>query len=101
MDVQVEFTEVDVAELSHRIPIGKPRAESKAIEAAIQLLLTARRPCIVVGGGTITSNAAPEVTELAEKLGIPVVFTWNGNGAIAEDNSLCAGTAGLARIFVR
>jgi acetolactate synthase-1/2/3 large subunit len=94
MDVQVETTEVEVAELSKRIPIGKPRAETKAIEAALQLLLTAKRPCIVVGGGTITSNASPEVTELAEKLGIPVVFTWNGKGAIAEDNPLCAGTAG-------
>ena len=44
MDIQVEFTDLDVAELSKRLPIGKPRAESKAIEAAIKLLLSARRP---------------------------------------------------------
>src|SRR5204862_545164 len=39
-------------------------------------------------------NATPELTTLVEKLGIPVVFTWNGKGAIAEDNPMCAGTAG-------
>jgi acetolactate synthase-1/2/3 large subunit len=94
MDIQVESTDLDVAELSKRLPIGKPRAESKAIEAAIKLLLSARRPCIVVGGGAITSGASPELLELAEKLSIPIVFTWNGKGAFPEDHPLCAGTAG-------
>ena len=94
MDIQVEITDVDIAALAQRIPVGKPRADSIAIEAAIKLLLSARRPCIVVGGGTITSNASPELIELAEKLSIPVVFTWNGKGAFPEDNPLCAGTAG-------
>src|SRR5947207_7542222 len=70
------------------------RADAEAIEAAIKLLLTAKRPCIVVGGGAISANATPELTTLVEKLGIPVVFTWNGKGAIAEDNPMCAGTAG-------
>ena len=94
LDVQVETTDVDVADLAKRLPIGKPRADAQAIDAAIKLLLTAKRPCIVVGGGAITADATPELTMLVEKLGIPVVFTWNGKGAIAEDNRLCAGTAG-------
>jgi acetolactate synthase-1/2/3 large subunit len=94
LDVQVETTDVDVADLSKRIPVGKTRADSVAVEAAIRLLLSAERPCIVVGGGAISSNCAPELTQLVEKLGIPVVFTWNGKGAIAEDNRMCAGTAG-------
>jgi acetolactate synthase I/II/III large subunit len=94
LDIQVETTEVDVAELEKRLPIGKPRADATAIEAAISLLLRAERPCIVAGGGAISANATPELTTLAEKLGIPVVFTWNGKGALAEDNPLCAGTAG-------
>src|SRR5438445_6100786 len=94
LDVQVETTDIDVADLVKRLPVGKPRADAQAIEAAIKLLLTAKRPCIVVGGGAITANATPELTTLVEKLGIPVVFTWNGKGAIAEDNPMCAGTAG-------
>ena len=94
LDVQVETTDIDVADLATRLPMGKPRADTQAIEAAIKLLLTAKRPCIVVGGGAISANATPELTTLVEKLGIPVVFTWNGKGAIAEDNPMCAGTAG-------
>ncbi len=94
LDVQVETTDVDVADLDKRLPIGKPRADAAAIEAAIGHLLNAKRPCIVVGGGAITANATPELTTLVDKLGIPVVFTWNGKGALAEDNPMCAGTAG-------
>jgi acetolactate synthase-1/2/3 large subunit len=94
LDQQVETTDIDVAELAKRMPVGKPRADGQAIEAAIPLLLSAKRPCIVLGGGAITADATPELTMLAEKLGIPCVFTWNGKGAIAEDNPMCAGTAG-------
>src|SRR6266581_4333323 len=84
LDIQVETTDIDVADLATRLPVGKPRADAQAIEAAIKLLLTAKRPCIVVGGGAISANATPELTTLVEKLGIPVVFTWNGKGAIAD-----------------
>lgn len=94
LDIQVESTDVEVAELEKRLPVGKPRADALAIEAAIELLLSAKRPCVVVGGGAISANATPELTLLVERLGIPVVFTWNGKGAFAEDNPLCAGTAG-------
>ena len=94
LDVQVETTEIEIADLDKRLPVGRPRADAVAIEAAIELLLTAKRPCIVLGGGAITANATPELTILAEKLGIPSVFTWNGKGALAEDHPMCAGTAG-------
>ncbi|MGA7622511.1 MAG: thiamine pyrophosphate-binding protein [Candidatus Acidiferrales bacterium] len=94
LDVQTQTTDVEIADLRNRLPVGKPRADAKAIEAAIHLLVKAERPCIVAGGGAITADASPELTMLVEKLGIPVVFTWNGKGAIAEDHPMCAGTAG-------
>lgn len=73
---------------------AKPRADGQAIEEAIKLLLKAERPCIVVGGGTITSNATGELRKLVERLGIPVVFTWNGKGSLPEDHPMNAGTVG-------
>jgi acetolactate synthase I/II/III large subunit len=94
LDVQVQTADIGIGELASRLPIGKVRADAEAIEAAIPLLLSAKRPCIVVGGGAISADATPELTQLVERLGIPVVFTWNGKGAISEDNPLCAGTAG-------
>lgn len=94
LDVQVMETDLEVQKLEKRIPVGHPRADEKSIESAIELVLSAERPCMVVGGGAITANAAPEVAGLAGNLGIPVVFTWNGKGAISEDSAMCAGTVG-------
>ena len=94
LDVQVEQAEVDVAELAHRLPVGRPRADADAIEAAVLLLASAERPCIVAGGGAVMSDAAPELKSLAERLSVPVVYTWNGKGALADDHPLNAGTAG-------
>ena len=94
LDVQVRTTEIDVQDLGRRIPIGRTRADARAVESAIELLLSARRPCIAVGGGAVSADAAPELTRIAESLGIPVVFTWNGKGAISEESPMCAGTVG-------
>jgi acetolactate synthase-1/2/3 large subunit len=94
LDVQVQTTELDVSDLSKRLPVGKPRADAQAIEEAVKLLLAAERPCIVAGGGAISSNASGELKRLVERLGIPVVFTWNGKGSLPEDHPMNAGTVG-------
>ncbi len=94
LDVQVEQAEVDIAELSHRLPIGSPRADEDAIAAAAELLVSAQRPCIVAGGGAVMSNAAAELAQIVDRLGIPVVYTWNGKGAFPDDHPWNAGTAG-------
>lgn len=94
LDVQSAHTEIDVADLPQRLPVGRPRADAKAIEAAIALLLQAERPCIVAGGGAITADASAILKRVVERLGIPVVFTWNGKGALPEDHPMNAGTVG-------
>jgi len=94
LDVQSAQTDVQVQELANRLPTGRPRADSRAVDAAIRLLLNAERPCIVAGGGAISSNASTALKRLVERLGIPVVFTWNGKGALPEDHPMNAGTVG-------
>ncbi len=94
MDVQVEVAEVSIHPLEKRLPIGVAHPDPQAIAAAAKLLLTAKRPVIVAGGGAITANASAELTALAEKLGAAVSITWNGKGAIAEDNPLFIGAVG-------
>lgn len=94
MDVQAESADVQIHELSTRLPIGVSRPDPTAIEAAARLLATARRPVIVVGGGTITGDASQAVLGLAEKWSIPVVTTWNGKSAFPEDHRLFAGSVG-------
>lgn len=94
MDVQVEAADVAIHPLRTRLPLGVAHPDPAAIEAAAELLLTARRPVIVAGGGAITANASDALTALAERLGAAVSITWNGKGAIAEDNALFIGAVG-------
>ena len=54
----------------------------------------AKRPVIVAGGGAITADATAELRALAERLGAPVVTTWNGKGAIDETHPLAGQTIG-------
>ncbi|MEO6186103.1 MAG: biosynthetic-type acetolactate synthase large subunit [Steroidobacteraceae bacterium] len=46
------------------------------------LLTKARRPLIYAGGGIIHAGASPELREFAEVMGIPVVTTLMGIGAV-------------------
>lgn len=94
MDVQVEAADVTIHPLDKRMPVGIAYPDPAAIAAAAKVLLTAKRPVIVAGGGAITANASTELTALAEKLGAAVSITWNGKGAIAEDNDLFIGAVG-------
>jgi acetolactate synthase-1/2/3 large subunit len=65
-----------------------------AVAAAADLLAGARRPAIVAGGGA--RGAAVPLRRLAERLGAPVLTTFNGKGTLPEDHPLSAG-AGLHR----
>lgn len=94
MDVQTQQTDLNVADLAMRLPVGRPRADADAIGRAVSLLLSAERPVIVAGGGAVMSDASRLLTELAQRLGIPVAYTWNGKGAIPDDHARCAGTVG-------
>lgn len=95
LDLQVATTEIEVQDLERRLPKGRIRADARALDDALALLLEAERPCIVAGGGVLTAEAAPELKAFAERLDIPVAFTWNGKGAFPEDHPLCAGPLGV------
>jgi acetolactate synthase-1/2/3 large subunit len=94
MDVQADSTEVVLPDPARREARGRIRPAAADIDRAASLLRGARRPVIVAGGGAIGSDASDEVTRLAERLGAPVVTTWNGKGAIDESHELAGLTIG-------
>jgi 3D-(3,5/4)-trihydroxycyclohexane-1,2-dione acylhydrolase (decyclizing) len=53
------------------------------IRAAVEAIRGAERPLVVAGGGVHYSGALPELTELSERLGVPVAETSAGKGALA------------------
>ena len=94
MDVQADAAEVRIPEPEAREARGRTRPDATEVERAAALLAGARRPVIVAGGGAITAVATDELRALAERLGAPVVTTWNGKGAIDETHPLAGQTIG-------
>ena len=81
----------------------RPAADAEQVEQAARLLRAARRPVIWAGGGAISSEAGPELRQLAERLQAPVFTTVLGKGVLPEEHPLAAGNALLhpaARAFL-
>ncbi|MBQ2871309.1 biosynthetic-type acetolactate synthase large subunit [bacterium] len=70
---------------------GHPRQISKAL----QMLCEAERPVIITGGGVVSAEASKELTELANRLHIPVCNTLMGTGTYPADNELSLGMLGM------
>ena len=94
LDIQRAEIEYD-AEIDSRLEYLNPAPSGKKIARAIELLLAAERPVLLLGGGVITANAAGEFQELAEYLQIPIVTTQMGKGGVAPDHPLYAGQVGI------
>jgi tartronate-semialdehyde synthase len=93
-DVQLTEIEFDV-ETYEPLPAFKPAATRAQVEKALDMLQESAAPIIVAGGGVINADASALLVELAETLGVPVVPTLMGWGAIPDDHRLMAGMAGL------
>ncbi len=70
-------------------------AEHDAITAALDLILSAKRPIILAGHGVLESNATDQVLTLAERLNIPVASTLLGLGGFPASHELSLGMMGM------
>ena len=93
-DVMMSEIEFDI-DTYEPLPVYKPAATRRQIEKVLAMLDGAERPLIVAGGGIINADAADLLVELAELVGIPVIPTLMGWGAIPDDHPLMAGMCGL------
>lgn len=84
--------EVDIANES--IPALRCRPDKKAIEKAAALLMQAKRPLILAGGGVHLSGANEQLAKFVSATNIPVAHTLTGKGSIACTNRLNAGLFG-------
>jgi acetolactate synthase-1/2/3 large subunit len=73
---------------------SRSQGDPAIIDQAIGLLLAAERPLIMAGHGTVLSDAADEVAQLAQSLNIPVINTPNGKGIIDMHDPLSLGDVG-------
>ena len=95
-NVQTEVADID---FSNGIQIRgyKPASNPHPLQIrkAAELLAEAERPVILAGGGVITSNASPELLQIAELLMAPIATSFMGKGALPETHPLSLGSIGM------
>lgn len=65
------------------------------VKKALDCLNGAKKPVFLLGGGVNIARAGAQMTQLAEKTGIPVITTIMGKGAIPTDHPLYVGNLGI------
>ncbi|MTD53113.1 thiamine pyrophosphate-binding protein [Amycolatopsis pithecellobii] len=75
------FAEVaDLLESRPALPRQAPAPDPAALDAAVGMIATARRPIVLAGTGVLLAEAEAAVRELAEVLGAPVATTLPARG---------------------
>ncbi|MGA7097250.1 MAG: thiamine pyrophosphate-binding protein, partial [Acidimicrobiia bacterium] len=69
------------------------------VRAAIDLIESAERPVLYVGGGVLKANAARELLEFAEAANAPVVTTLMARGAFPDSHRLALGMPGMHGVY--
>jgi acetolactate synthase-1/2/3 large subunit len=71
-------------------------ADPEGVVRAVDMLLSAERPVMIVGQGVRYGGAAEELLKLAERLQIPVAASASGLGAIDTNHPLALGLVARA-----
>ncbi len=85
-------------EISCEIPqpmrVERGSGGEMSLQAAVDLLSTAKFPVIIAGGGVVLGNAVNECKALAERLGAPVVNGYLRNDSFPASHPLWCGPLG-------
>lgn len=76
----------------YRVP-GRPNG--KQIREAVELLVNAKRPVFLLGGGVVRSRASEEVRALVEAANAPFVTTLMARGALPDSHPQHLGMPGM------
>jgi tartronate-semialdehyde synthase len=95
LDIQRIEIEYD-PDTDSSLDIAKPAPDKQEIRKAVEMILEAERPLMLLGGGVINANACDEFVALAEYLSVPVVTSLMGKSGIAVDHPLYAGQVGTS-----
>ena len=71
------------------------KADKDAIKKAAELINSAKKPCILFGGGVLISQGEKELLELITKAQIPATHTLMGAGVLGWGEKLNLGLVGM------
>lgn len=83
-----------------QVPEETVKPKEKCFGRAVELLKSARKPLIYVGGGCILSDVGNDLIKFAEKIDAPVVSSLMGLGAFPNGHPLHLGLIGMHGHFV-
>ncbi len=92
-DVQNALYEYTPADMVQRDIV--PTCTEASIAAAVEMIRSAKKPYIYVGGGAISDDATAEIEALAEKIDAPIGCTMMGISAIPTSNPRFLGMEGM------
>ncbi len=69
--------------------------DQSSIDAAVELMMSAQRPVLYVGGGVLKARGAEALLQLAEMSNIPVVTTLMARGVFPDSHELALGMPGM------
>ncbi|MFC0558813.1 thiamine pyrophosphate-binding protein [Halalkalibacter alkalisediminis] len=79
----------------HTKQLEKPSIDDVTAKKVVQALVDAKNPVIYAGGGVVLADAAKELKELVDHLGIPVAHSLMGKGVLPDDHPLTLGMTGF------
>ena len=75
--------------------IHKPSLDEELAAKIVNVLAGAKSPVIYAGGGVLLADAADELRQFVEHMGIPVAHSLMGKGALPDDHPLTLGMTGF------
>ena len=100
LDVQAAIVDTDklkdfIPENEVEIKKEMPLYDKKNTELILDKIYNAKRPVIVAGTGIRLADAYPEFLKAIDKLGIPVVTSYNAPDLITSNHELFCGRPGI------
>lgn len=92
-----DFPEYFFAKRVHRIT--RPAAVAEELEDIINVIKTAKKPLVIVGGGVRYSEAGMAVEAFCEEFGIPFGETQGGKSACVSSHPYCLGGIGVTGTY--
>ena len=77
------------------LPVTKPEPDRKQIARAVDMLLAAEKPVLIMGGGVLLAGASERFIQFAEYLSLPVITTYMATGGIPAAHPLHVGHIGI------
>lgn len=96
-DIQYDPVDADDIWADSRLqtyPAYRVGPEESSVEAAVDAILSAKKPLIVCGGGIVIAGAMEQLQQLALRLDIAVASSISGQGSLADTHPNSLGVVG-------